>query len=52
MSDVAFQIEKGYLPVGFFFHLMRSLFQVGTEYRRTQLCVKEKDTPYVAAGRI
>ena len=27
-----------------------SLFRVGTEYDRRELCVKEKDVPYVVAG--
>jgi hypothetical protein len=27
-----------------------SLFRVGTEYDRRELCVKEKEVPYVVAG--
>ena len=34
------------------FSSIETLFQVGTEYEKGELCVKEKDVPYAVAGSL
>ena len=45
VKEIGYPLRKFVAPES-----IGSLFRVGTEYDRRELCVKEKEVPYVVAG--